>query len=245
MTPESVQNHIADAVKVVGVNTTAFVISLASIETFFRIGAPAFAMLYTGMKMWDWWEERRARRKAKRDDALLPLLALCLLFTACATPKLSRHAVAGTQQVQAATVHVAKAKAAGERAQQSIATGKQAATELKRTATPAQKPHVERLERSLAEAERENQIMRISLSEAEPALAAAQASIDTLGVKLFKAEEDARDYQRLKLWLALFVGFGAAYVAFRMVPAVSGPVRYYAMAGSGLAVGLITYFFIL
>lgn len=175
----------------------------------------------------------------------LPLIAVAVFLSGCAAPRVSRHAVEGAKAVEAATIHVVRAKAAGERAKQSIATGQQAVSELKLTATAKQMPHVLTVERSLIDTAREKEAILSALSDIEPELALARVSIDKLGAKLLKAEHDARNYRKMKAWLSLFAALGGAYMAFRMVPAVSGPVRYYAAAGVSLVIGFGLYFFVL
>lgn len=69
MIPDDFKNHAFDAAKVIGVNTTAFAISMADIQAILNIAAPAAAMIYTGLKTWDLIDQMIAKKKeAKRNE---------------------------------------------------------------------------------------------------------------------------------------------------------------------------------
>lgn len=159
----------------------------------------------------------------------------------CAGPSQSKNQLAATSHIQQAAVALEKAKAAGDRSKVKIKTGEDAIASLRKTATKEQKPHVDSVHRSIEGLKEENEIMMASLQIIEPKLMATQIAVDRLGGELSLAKERAIGYERLKLWLSLFVGAGSAYVAFRLVPGVLGPVRFYAMGGSAIIFGALTY----
>lgn len=172
--------------------------------------------------------------------AIIPLIAL---LAACATPRTDRSTVKATANIQAASVELEKAKAANARTTIQIASGKTAAAELKKTATAKQLPLVTILETALTDASRENAEIATSISVIETKLTDTQKQVDKAQNTIADLRAKNARYQRLKLWIMLFAGAAAGYVAFKLVPPI-GPARYYAALGSSVVVATLVYTFL-
>jgi len=55
-------DHLPDILKVSGANVLAFSVSFASAEAFLRIAAPAAALIYTVLKIVDWFDDRFSKK---------------------------------------------------------------------------------------------------------------------------------------------------------------------------------------
>lgn len=170
-------------------------------------------------------------------------LLTAILLAGCITPKEDKYTLQATDNIQKASVELKKAKYANERVTVQIASGKTAAAELKKTATAKQLPLVTILETALTDASRENAEITTSIAVIETKLTDTQKQVDKAQNTIADLRAKNARYQRLKLWIMIFAGAAAGYVAFKLVPPI-GPDRYYVALGSSVVVATLVYTFL-
>jgi len=171
------------------------------------------------------------------------VVGMALALAGCSAPRKPVAVLRAAAPVARAEVIASRSRGRVEAVQTRIATAQEAVEVLRKTATPRQKPAVEKVALALAEGQRllrveldENIVLTASLGQAQDGLTQVLLEQERIARELDAEQAKARAYWRLKLWIAGLAALLAGWVAWSFVPVILGPYRLYAAGGAGAAV---------